>query len=96
MHINFALDFNPNIWEKKTKLRGSHAMQKSKHQILAAAIARILKPLIRILLRNGISYGTFADIAKRQFIDVARNEFSIEGRKQSVSRMSVITGLTRK
>jgi hypothetical protein len=71
-------------------------MQKSKHQILAAAIARILKPLIRILLRNGISYGTFADIAKRQFIDVARNEFSIEGRKQSVSRVSVITGLTRK
>jgi hypothetical protein len=71
-------------------------MQKSKHQILAAAVARILKPLIRILLRNGISYGTFADIAKSQFIDVARNEFSIEGRKQSVSRVSVITGLTRK
>ena len=71
-------------------------MQQSKHQILAAAIARILKPLIRILLRNGISYGTFADIAKRQFIDVARNEFSIEGRKQSVSRVAVITGLTRK
>ena len=71
-------------------------MQKSKHQVLAAAVARILKPLIRILLRNGISYGTFADIAKSQFIDVARNEFSIEGRKQSVSRVSVITGLTRK
>jgi hypothetical protein len=71
-------------------------MQKSKHQIIAAAVARILKPLIRILLQNGISYGTFADIAKRQFIDVARGDFSIEGRKQSVSRVAVITGLTRK
>jgi hypothetical protein len=71
-------------------------MQSSKHQILAAAVARILKPLIRILLRSRISYGTFADIAKRQFIEVARNEFSIEGRKQSVSRVAVITGLTRK
>jgi hypothetical protein len=71
-------------------------MRQSKHQILAAAVARILKPLIRILLRSGISYGTFADIAKRQFIDVAQKEFSIEGRKQSVSRVSVITGLTRK
>jgi len=71
-------------------------MQRSKHQILAAALARILKPLIRILLKSGISYGTFADIAKMQFVDVAQNEFSIQGRKQSVSRVSVITGLTRK
>jgi hypothetical protein len=67
-----------------------------KHRILAAAVSRILKPLIRILLRSGISYGTFAEIAKRQYIDVAQNDFSIEGRKQSVSRMAVITGLTRK
>jgi len=71
-------------------------MQKSKHQMLAAAAARILKPLIRILLRNGVSYGTFADIAKSQFVEVARNEFGIEGRKQSISRVAVITGLTRK
>jgi hypothetical protein len=71
-------------------------MQASKHHILSAAVARILKPLIRILLRSGFSYGTFADIAKRQYIEVALNEFSIEGRKQSVSRVSVITGLTRK
>lgn len=71
-------------------------MQSSKYNILSAAVARILKPLIRILLRNGISYGTFADIAKRQYIEVAQNEFLIKGRKQSISRVSVITGLTRK
>jgi len=74
----------------------SWAMKKSKHQMLAAAVARILKPLIRILLRNGVSYGTFADIAKSQFVEVARKEFGIEGRKQSISRVAVITGLTRK
>ncbi len=71
-------------------------MQPNKHQILVSAIARLLRPLVRVLLRNGVSYGTFADIAKRQFVDVAREEFSIEGRKQSLSRVSVITGLTRK
>lgn len=71
-------------------------MQPSKYNTLSAAVARILKPLIRILLRNGISYGTFADIAKRQYIEVAQNEFLIKGRKQSISRVSVITGLTRK
>jgi Family of unknown function (DUF6502) len=71
-------------------------MEKSRHQMLAAAVARLLKPLIRILLRNGVSYGTFADIAKGQFVEVASKEFGIEGRKQSISRVAVITGLTRK
>jgi hypothetical protein len=71
-------------------------MEKNKHQILAAAVARILRPLIRILLRNGVSYGTFADIAKSQFVDVARKESGIEGRKQTTSRLAVVTGLTRK
>jgi hypothetical protein len=71
-------------------------MLRSKHQILVAAIARLLRPLVRVLLRNGVSYGTFADIAKRQFVEIARDEFSVEGRKQSVSRVAVITGLTRK
>lgn len=63
---------------------------------LSAAVLRILRPLVRILLRNGVSYGTFADFAKWVYVDVASREFAIEGRKQSVSRVSVITGLTRK
>lgn len=71
-------------------------MKNSKHQILAAAVARILRPLIRILLRNGVSYGTFADIAKSEFVDVARKESAVEGRKQTTSRLAVVTGLTRK
>jgi hypothetical protein len=71
-------------------------MEKSKGQILAAAVARILKPLVRILLRNGMSYKTFANIARSQFVEVARKESGIGGRKQSVSRIAVITGLTRK
>jgi hypothetical protein len=71
-------------------------MKKNKHQILAAAVARILRPLIRILLRNGVSYGTFADIAKGQFVEVARREFAVDGRRPTTSRLAVVTGLTRK
>lgn len=71
-------------------------MEKNKHQILAAAVARILRPLIRILLRNGVSYGTFADIARSQFVEVARREFAVGGRRPTTSRLAVVTGLTRK
>ena len=56
----------------------------------------MLRPLVRILLRNGISYGTFADLAKWVYIDVAGREFGIGDRKQSTSRVSILTGLSRK
>ncbi len=63
---------------------------------LNASILKLLRPLVRLLLRNGISYGDFADLSKWVFMDVASKEFGVPGRKQTVSRVSVITGLTRK
>jgi hypothetical protein len=71
-------------------------MQNSQRQVLLGTIARMMRPLIRILLRNGISFQTFADITKNLFVEIARSEFGIEGRKKSTSRVAVITGLTRK
>jgi hypothetical protein len=63
---------------------------------LYAAILRLLRPLVRILLSNGVSFSTFSDLAKWVYVDVAAKEFGIEGRKQSTSRVSVITGLSRR
>jgi hypothetical protein len=71
-------------------------MKPNNLQALSAALIRMVRPLVRILLRNGVSYGTFSDLTKWLFVDVARQEFGIKGRKQSISRISVITGLTRK
>lgn len=63
---------------------------------LSAAVRTLLRPLARLLLRNGVSFGIFSDLAKRVFVDVATEEFGIPGRKQSKSRVSIITGLSRK
>ena len=71
-------------------------MKPNNLQALSAALIRMVRPLVRILLRNGVSYGTFSDLTKWLFVDVARREFGIKGRKQSISRISVITGLSRK
>ena len=65
-------------------------------RLLFNAILRVLRPLVRVMLRNGTTYGDFADLTKWVFVDVARQDFKIPGRKQSTSRISVITGLTRK
>jgi hypothetical protein len=71
-------------------------MSDTPYKALATATLRVLRPFVRILLRHGISYATFAELAKWVFVDVATEEFAMPGRKQSVSRVAVITGLTRK
>jgi len=66
------------------------------NETLYNAFFKLLRPLVRILLRNGIPYGAFADMAKQAYVDIADEEFGIAGRKQSDSRVAILTGLTRK
>jgi uncharacterized protein DUF6502 len=66
------------------------------NEILHGAITRLLRPLARILLRHNSSFLTFSDLAKQVFIEVAEKEFPPSGRKQSVCRIAMLTGLSRK
>jgi len=66
------------------------------HQALHAAVARLLRPLFRVLLRQSMSFGAFEEIAKRVYVEVAMQDFAIEGKKPSISRASILSGLTRK
>jgi len=63
---------------------------------LHAAIAKLLRPLFRVLLRHQMSFGAFEELAKRAYVDVALNDFGIPGKKPSISRASILSGLTRK
>ncbi|VAW75379.1 hypothetical protein MNBD_GAMMA15-501 [hydrothermal vent metagenome] len=71
-------------------------MTENLQQILSRAILTLLRPLVRILIRNGIAYGSFAELAKKTYVDVAFEDFAPEGKKQSITRVSALTGLTRK
>lgn len=64
--------------------------------VLLTATRELLRPLATILLRNGLTYNAFAETAKQAFIDAAERQFEIPGKKQTISRISTITGLTRK
>ncbi len=63
---------------------------------LSRAVERVLAALFRLLLRHGMSFTAFESIAKRVYVDVALREFSIPGKKPSISRASILSGLTRK
>ena len=74
----------------------SQDMRSDAKKALSAAIRKLLRPLVRILLRNHVSFGVFSDLARRVYVEVAMEEFGLPGRKQSVSRVSILTGLSRK
>ncbi|MFQ5488086.1 MAG: DUF6502 family protein [Gammaproteobacteria bacterium] len=71
-------------------------MKNPLEKALSAALLTLLRPLVRIMLRNGIAYGTFAELVKKVYVDVAYEDFAYPGKKQTVSRVSALTGLTRK
>ncbi|PCJ30539.1 MAG: hypothetical protein COA90_08995 [Gammaproteobacteria bacterium] len=64
--------------------------------VLTHAITLILKPLIRLLLRNGIAFNALSELLKKLYVDVAESDFQLDGKKQSTSRIAILTGLNRK
>ncbi|WP_339782652.1 DUF6502 family protein [uncultured Marinobacter sp.] len=63
---------------------------------LHQALFRILRPLARLLLRNGIPFGEFAELVKRAYVEAALEDFPGDRRKPTDSGAAVMTGLTRK
>ena len=63
---------------------------------LLRAFHVLLGPLVRILLRQGISYAEFSEVAKAVYVEIALKDFKVVGRKATRTRVAVMTGLTRK
>ncbi len=62
---------------------------------IANAIVKIFRPLVRILLRNGITYKTSSEWLRWTYAEVAREKFKLPDRLQSKSRIAILTGLSR-
>jgi len=71
-------------------------MNKNLKQAIYSAVYRMLRPLVLTLLKQGVSFAEFSDLARRAYIDAATEDLALPDRKQSVSRVSVLTGINRK
>ena len=71
---------------------GSHAPPAS----LLKALRRLLRPLGRLLLEYQITFPLLKDLLKQVLVEVAASEFPIDGRPQTDSRISLLTGIHRK
>lgn len=64
--------------------------------VLSHALARVLRPLVRLALSHGITYPSLAEMLKALFVDVARRDFPLAGSAPSDSRINLLTGIHRK
>jgi hypothetical protein len=71
------------------------AREKMQHA-LEAAVTNVLHALFRLLLRHSMSYTAFDELARRAYVEVAMKDFAIDGKKSTISRASILSGLTRK
>ncbi len=68
-------------------------MSKSINSILTESALKILRPLIRVMIRNGVSCGNFEELVRKAYVDEA---FSAGKPKTTISSVSAQTGLSRK
>ncbi len=62
---------------------------------LRDALSLMFKPLIRLLIAQGVTHAEFSDTAKEVYVETAVRHFEADGRINK-SRIAILTGLTRK
>jgi len=65
-------------------------------KVLIPALRRVLRPLVRLLLAKGITYIDLIEHLKRVYVEVAARDFTLDDKQQTVSRISLLTGIHRK
>lgn len=63
---------------------------------LATAIRRILRPLVHLLIKHEVTHAELTELVRQAYVDVAYNSYGIPDQEMTVSRVAVLTGLSRK
>ena len=71
-------------------------MDQSVISVIRRACRQLLRPIASVVLKCGMTWKEFSDLSKSVFVEVASGEFGIRGRPTNVSRVSILTGISRK
>jgi len=64
--------------------------------VVIAMLRRMLRPLVRLLVSQQIPYPLLSRLLKRLYVDVASEDFALDGKRVTVSRLSLLTGIHRR
>ena len=70
-------------------------MAESVKDHLRQALALMMKPLVRLMIAQGVTHAEFAETTKEVYVETALRHFEDAGRVNK-SRVAILTGLTRK
>ena len=56
----------------------------------------LLLPVVRFVLRHGVTVSEFEELTKDAYVQVAREEYGIDGRPTNNARVALLTGLSRR
>jgi Family of unknown function (DUF6502) len=63
---------------------------------LVQALRLVLRPLVRVMLAQGITFAYVAELLKSLMVEVADQNFRLDGRPPTDSRVSLLSGVHRK
>jgi len=66
-----------------------------KHAALSG-LRLALRPLFKILLRSGVTWQEASEVCKATLVEVASSDFGLHGRPTNMSRVAIMTGLSRR
>ena len=59
---------------------------------LQTAVRLLLRPLVHLLLGRQVTYPLLTRLLKELYVEVASDEFAIEGKRLTDSRINLLTG----
>jgi len=63
---------------------------------LQGPIAKLLRPLVRLFIRSGMTFPVVCEVLRELYINVAEYDFPLPAKEQTDSRVSLLTGIHRK
>ena len=63
---------------------------------LHGPLTRLLRPLVRLAIRAGMTFPALADLLRELYVNVAEHDFALADKEQTDSRISLLTGIHRK
>lgn len=71
-------------------------MNETNRSLIYSVLFATLRPVASMLLRFGVSWQDFSELAKNAYVDAAADESDLRGQPANISRIAILTGLSRK
>src|SRR3984885_10905686 len=77
----------------QTRRCGDAAIAQSVKENLLAAFRYLLKPLVRMAVKNAVAFPEFREVLKQAYVDVARKQFEASGKDPTIEGISLIANI---